>query len=100
LFRMAAGAERVLYGLNDITPELLIWVVGEIDKLSVEVIGFTSCVSVPDGAPAPDSRDYAHKFDYLLDPTLDDVKMHLIAVDNDAAGVRLKEELIRRLGPE
>lgn len=100
LFRMAAGAERVLYGLNDIHPELLIWVEGEIDKLSVEVIGFTSCVSVPDGAPAPDSRDYAHKFDYLLDPALDDVKMHLIAVDNDAAGVRLKEELIRRLGPE
>ena len=100
LFRMAAGAERVLYGLNDINPELLIWVEGEIDKLSVEVIGFTSCVSVPDGAPAPDSRDYAHKFDYLLDPALDGVKMHLIAVDNDAAGVRLKEELIRRLGPE
>ncbi|MFM0020892.1 DnaB-like helicase C-terminal domain-containing protein [Paraburkholderia azotifigens] len=100
LFRMAAGAERVLYGINDIHPEMLIWVEGEIDKLSVEMTGVTSCVSVPDGAPAPDSRDYAHKFDYLLDPALDAVEKHMIAVDNDAPGVRLKEELVRRLGPD
>jgi twinkle protein len=52
LFRMAAGAERVLYGIDDI-GETLIWVEGEIDKLSVEVAGFASCVSVPDGAPGP-----------------------------------------------
>ncbi len=56
-FRMAAGAERVLYGINDIT-ETTIWVEGEMDKLAVEVAGFTNCVSVPDGAPAPDSKSY------------------------------------------
>lgn len=98
LFRMAAGAERVLYGLNDINPELLIWVEGEIDKLSVEMVGFTSCVSVPDGAPAIDSKSYSNKFDFLNEPALDAVKKHLIAVDSDGPGVRLKEELVRRLG--
>lgn len=98
LFRMAAGAERILYGVNDITPECLVWVEGEIDKLSVEMAGYISCVSVPDGAPAPDSKSYANKFDFLADPALEAVKIHIIAVDSDAPGVRLKEELVRRLG--
>ncbi len=99
LFRMEAGCERVLYGLNDI-GERLVWVEGEIDKLSVEVAGLVSCVSVPDGAPAPDSKSYGSKFDFLAAPELERVKAHVIAVDSDAAGVRLKEELIRRLGRE
>lgn len=99
LFRMEAGCERVLYGLNDI-DELLIWVEGEMDKLSVEVAGFTSCVSVPDGAPAVDSKSYASKFDFMDAPELERAKAHVIAVDNDAPGVRLKDELLRRLGRE
>ena len=100
LFRMAAGAERILYGLNDVNPEVLIWVEGEIDKLSVEMAGVKSCVSVPDGAPAADSKSYSNKFDFLNEPVLESVKMHVIAVDSDAPGVRLQEELIRRLGRE
>jgi twinkle protein len=96
-FRMVAGAERILYGINDI-KETLIWVEGEIDKLSVEVAGFVSCVSVPDGAPAVESKSYSTKFDYLQDAALKPVQTHIIAVDNDAPGVRLQEELIRRLG--
>lgn len=98
LFRMAAGAERVLYGLNDIDTKVLVWVEGEIDKLSVEMTGLTSCVSVPDGAPAVDSKSYSNKFDFLSEPILEDVSLHIIAVDNDAPGVRLQEELVRRLG--
>ncbi len=99
LFRMEAGCERVLYGLNDI-GEALVWVEGEIDKLSVEEAGFPSCVSVPDGAPAPDSKSYASKFDFLDAPQLEQVKRHIIAVDNDAPGARLSDELVRRLGRE
>jgi twinkle protein len=99
LFRMEAGAERVLYGLNDIT-ERLVWVEGEIDKLSVEVAGITSCVSVPDGAPAPESKSYASKFDFLSASELERATTHIIAVDTDAPGARLKDELIRRLGRE
>lgn len=96
-FRMEAGAERVLYGLNDI-GETLIWVEGEMDKLSVEVAGFASCVSVPDGAPTPNTKNYDSKFDFMSAPELERVKLHIIAVDNDEPGVRLEEELLRRLG--
>lgn len=99
LFRMEAGCERVLYGLNDV-GERLVWVEGEIDKLSVEVAGITSCVSVPDGAPAPDSKSYGSKFDFLAADELSRAKVHVIAVDNDAPGAKLKEELVRRLGRE
>lgn len=98
-FRMASGAERILYGVNDINYTL-VWVEGEIDKLSVEVAGIRSCVSVPDGAPAENSKNYENKFDFLSDPALVDVATHIIAVDSDAPGTRLKDELIRRLGAE
>jgi twinkle protein len=96
-FRMETGAERVLYGLNDIA-ETLIWVEGEMDKLSVEVAGFTSCVSVPDGAPTPNTKNYDSKFDFMGASELERAKLHIIAVDNDEPGVRLEEELLRRLG--
>jgi twinkle protein len=101
-FRMEAGAERVLYGLNDINPDCCIIVEGEIDKLSVEVAGFTSCVSVPDGAPSETTKDYASKFKFLEadEAVLGTVKEWILAVDNDAPGQRLEEELARRLGRE
>ncbi len=99
LFRMESSCERVLYGLNDI-GEVLVWVEGEIDKLSLDEAGYPSCVSVPDGAPAPDSKSYGSKFDFLDAPELERVKTHIIAVDIDAPGVRLKDELVRRLGRE
>ncbi len=98
-FRMYGGAERILYGLNDI-GETTIWVEGEIDKLSLEMAGYRNCVSVPDGAPAPESKSYASKFDYLDGSELDRVKVHILAVDNDPPGRRLEEELARRLGIE
>lgn len=99
LFRMESGCERVLYGLNDI-ESTLIWVEGEIDKLSCEVAGFRNCVSVPDGAPAPTAKNYESKFDFMSAPELDKATTHIIAVDNDAPGLALRAELIRRLGPE
>lgn len=97
LFRLASGAERILYGLDDV-GETLIWVEGEIDKLSMEEAGFMSVVSVPDGAPAPETKDYTNKFDFLDCEQIAGVKEHIIAVDNDAPGRRLQEELTRRLG--
>ncbi len=99
-FRMEAGAERVLYGLNDIEPTRCVIVEGEVDKLSVEVAGITSCVSVPDGAPAINAKNYASKFTYLdtAADTIEKVKEWIIAVDNDPPGTRLEEELVRRFG--
>jgi twinkle protein len=101
-FRMEAGAERVLYGLNDIQPVCCVIVEGEIDKLSVEVAGSTSCVSVPDGAPSETAKDYASKFTFLEadKDRLDAIEQWIIAVDNDGPGRRLEDELSRRLGRE
>lgn len=100
-FRMETGAERVLYGLNDIA-ECCVIVEGEIDKLSVEAAGLMSCVSVPDGAPAESTKDYASKFVFLEadQERLQAVREWIIAVDNDAPGKRLEDELARRLGRE
>lgn len=101
-FRMEAGAERVLYGLNDLRPERCVIVEGEIDKLSVEVAGITSCVSVPDGAPAINAKNYASKFTFLdADHDLiETVQEWVIAVDDDEPGHRLEQELVRRFGAE
>lgn len=101
-FRMEAGAERIFYGLNDIAADRLVIVEGEMDKLSVEVAGITSCVSVPDGAPSPATKDYASKFSFLeadLD-RLQGVAEIILAVDADEPGKRLEDELSRRLGRE
>ncbi len=101
-FRMEAGAERILYGLNDIEPKRCVIVEGEIDKLSFEVCGIRSCVSVPDGAPSENSKNYASKFTFLDADAeaLEAVEEWIIAVDNDAPGLRLCDELARRLGRE
>lgn len=101
-FRMYAGAERILYGIDHIENDCLIWVEGEMDKLSLFEAGFKSCVSVPDGAPAPTTKNYSSKFAYLesAQTRLDKVKKHIIAVDADEPGQCLKAELIRRLGVE
>ena len=102
-FRMETGAERILYGMDDCAGhETLIIVEGEIDKLSVEVAGFINCVSVPDGAPSPKSKDYTNKFAFLesCEEFLVWFKRIILAVDGDAPGQKLDEELARRLGTE
>lgn len=101
-FRMAPGAERVLYGLDDIHGDTLVWCEGEVDAMALEAAGVRSVVSVPDGAPAPETKHYESKFDFLAsaEPLLSAIQHHVLAVDNDAPGQALARELARRLGPE
>ena len=98
-FRQVGGAEKVLYKIDDVA-EMTIVTEGEIDALTLEVAGFKNAISVPDGAPAPTSKNFEAKFEYLDDSRLDAVKIFVIAVDNDEPGRRLEEELSRRLGKE
>ncbi|MCH8313770.1 MAG: toprim domain-containing protein [Nitrospinae bacterium] len=93
-FKMVKDAERTLYGHDDIQGDTLIWTEGEIDKLSVEVAGIASCVSVPCGAA--DKLDFLQSCEERLEP----IKNHILALDNDGPGKKLEAELIRRLGPE
>lgn len=98
-FRMSTGAERILYGYDDIAATTII-VEGECDKLAVEVAGLRNCVSVPDGAPAENTKNLETKFDFLNDDRLQSVERWVIAVDNDGPGQRLQDELVRRFGAE
>ena len=102
-FRQERNAMKVFYGIDDILGEDTVYIVeGEIDKLSCEVVGYTNVVSVPDGAPSPNTKTFNSKFEFIdncehLFKTADRI---VIAVDNDPPGERLKEELSRRFDPE
>lgn len=101
--RLEGGAERIPYGLNDVIGcKEIIWVEGELDKLSVETAGKLNCISVPNGAPDPKTKNCNIMFEFLetCSDYLDPVKRHILAVDNDKPGKILEEELARRLGPE
>lgn len=98
-FRQVGGAEKIFYKLDDI-GETTIITEGEMDALACEVAGFKNAISVPDGAPAPDAKNFENKFEYLNEEALDKVKTFILAVDNDAPGRKLEDELARRLGRE
>jgi twinkle protein len=106
-FCQVKGAEKILYGLDDIADSKTAYVVeGEPDKLAMEEAGYRNVVSVPDGAPAvvkrgePDPGDA--KFSFLANCAehLDRLDRIVLAGDTDPAGLALEEELARRLGRE
>jgi twinkle protein len=106
-FAQVEGAEKVLYGLDDIGDgKEAVIVEGECDKLALEEAGIRHVVSVPDGAPDkvkagdPDPEDA--KFAFLANCTeyLDRLDRITLAVDADGPGRALAEELARRLGKE
>jgi len=99
-FRLESGSERIFYGMDGVVGNMLIIVEGEIDKLSIETAGFNCCVSVPDGAPSPKTKDYTRKFEFLenCEEWLEQFSRVILAVDNDEPGKKLEEELARRLG--
>jgi twinkle protein len=89
--------------VDDIQPEEpLIWVEGECDKLALEVAGFKNVVSVPNGAPPPEAKNYSALLRFLEadEDKIQSVKRHILAVDTDVAGKHLEGELARRLGVE
>jgi twinkle protein len=102
--RQEKGAERILYGLDDITADddTLIIVEGEIDKLSLEMAGYLNVLSVPDGAPSVNAQSYNSKFDFLVseEPLIKRVTQIILAGDADEPGEKLNDELGRRIGPE
>jgi twinkle protein len=101
-FRQEKDAEKILYGLDDLTEDWAVIVEGECDKLALEVVGICHAVSVPDGAPPAGSKPSDAKFEYLVTcaEQLSTLKKIVLAVDNDGPGETLEEELARRLGPE
>lgn len=98
-FRQVAGAKKILYGLHQIQDsKKMIIVEGEGDKLALNEVGFWNVVSVPDGAPAIDAKNYTSKFSYLESVDFDKIEQVIIAADSDAPGYKLQQELIKRIG--
>lgn len=103
LFQMVGGAERVLYGLNDIGHHSYAFIVeGEFDKLAMEEAGFPMTVSVPNGAPGVNAKNYDSQFNFMdtVPDRFPGIKTWYLCGDADAAGRKLNAELARRLGPE
>lgn len=97
-FKMAKDAELIFYNLDAIKGEKDVVVVeGEIDCLSCHEAGVFNSISVPNGAGTGNLR-----LEYLDNcwAALADKERIILAVDNDPPGMRLREELCRRLGSD
>lgn len=95
-FKLVSGAELLPYNIDAIrNTDTAIITEGEFDTLSFVEVGFPYAVSVPAGA----NTNLAYLDDYLHD-YFDNKKVIYIASDADTQGVLLRDELLRRFGPE
>lgn len=114
-FKLISGADKILYNIDSIVGhDYVVIVEGEFDAMAFDQSGLTSVVSVPNGAtitPAEKKHYEEHgvldiqsniNLDYLDKhiEELNKIEIIYIATDSDAAGVKLREELARRLGKE
>ncbi|TRZ63959.1 toprim domain-containing protein, partial [bacterium] len=95
-FKLSKGSELIFYNLDSVTDRKeCIITEGEIDCLSFLEAGFTSVLSVPNGAGSKNPEYLTNCYDELLQ-----VEKIILATDQDVKGIELRDELIRRLGPE
>lgn len=95
-FRQEADTEKTLFGMDEIPEDYdtLIWVEGEMDVLAFAQAGIYS-VSIPQGASENKLECIENCYEFV-----NKFKTHIIAVDNDKAGDKLKSNLLSRLGRE
>lgn len=97
-FSLSKDAELVFYNLDAIRlGDYVVITEGEIDCLSIYQSGIKTVISVPNGAGTGNLKlDYLDNcFDWFLGK-----KKIVLMTDNDPAGMRLRDELARRLGYE
>lgn len=102
-FCQEKDAEPIVFKFDDIAGQEEIGICeGEIDSLSFETIGLLNFCSVPNGAPNENDKKVDGKLEFLdsISAIIENAKKVIIAVDNDAPGRRLEEELARRIGKE
>lgn len=100
-FCQVKDGAKVFYKLNDLVGQTeCIITEGEFDALSFEVAGYKNAISVPDGAINPVAKNVTVKLSYLDECAeyFENINRIYLATDNDSAGLRLREELARRLG--
>jgi twinkle protein len=97
-FIQKTGGKQCFYNLDSIKDfDSAVITEGEIDALSFHESGIRNAISVPGGGIQPNAKN--PKMEYIEHglPYLEKKKIYL-ATDNDLVGVRLREELARRLG--
>jgi len=113
-FSISKGSKLVFYGLDYIYKQKeAIIVEGEVDRLSYFEVGITNVVSVPNGVTISVQEIETFKQTGIINVThpvnltyLDDAwdeyfadkETIYIGTDNDAAGIKLRQELVRRIG--
>ena len=94
-FKMVSGAELIFWNIDCLKDHNEVIIVeGEIDAISFIQAGFENTVSVPNGANK--NLTYLDSCIELFEP----IQKIFIATDQDTKGIELRDELIRRLGPE
>lgn len=104
-FRQEKNPEPCLYrfdALAQTKPSEIIICEGEMDALACYEAGLKNATSVPNGAPAPNAKNYTREFLYMesAGELLAQAKKIILAVDNDGPGKLLEQELARRIGVE
>ena len=98
-FKLYKDAEKIFYNIDAVIDSKEIVIVeGEMDVLALVECGIKNVISVPNGATNKGNinTDYLDNCIELFDS---DCKF-IIATDNDSVGIRLRNELARRLGYE
>lgn len=94
-FTQSLESEKTLFGMDLINDtKELIWVEGEMDVLALAQQNIFA-VSVPQGASENKLECIENCYDFIKQ-----FETHIIAVDNDSAGDKLKLNLLSRLGRE
>jgi len=96
-FKMVKDAELIFYNIDSIKDEDTVYITeGEIDAMSLYEAGIYNVISVPNGAAVSGTQ----KLDYLDNcwGYFTKMKKVYLLVDNDAAGLKLRDELARRIG--
>ena len=96
LFKMVQGAELIPYNIDSLIGQTSCIIhEGELDAASSIAAGFKGVISVPAGANSNLSW-----LDRFMETHFEDLEEIIIAVDTDSAGIRLRDELVNRLGAE
>ena len=102
-FRQSANAEAIIYNYDRVKNEKEIIITeGEFDCMAFEVAGFTNVTTVNQGAPNENDKNIDKKLECITNcyEVFEQAETIYIAVDKDNNGLRLENELIRRLGAE
>lgn len=102
-FKQSFNAEAIIYNYDRVKncKEIII-TEGEFDCMAFNMAGYTNVTSVNQGAPNENDKNIDKKLECITNcyEVFEQAETIYIAVDKDANGLRLENELIRRLGAE